>query len=204
MGNDRRLTPAQIKAFWRAFAAARAAVVPRDAETWRRKILFEETGKASLRELDRTGDFERVMHRLWSEAGDWEEAARFCTGDADRLGFLIKTCAAQIMQLAGRDESDARRYLEGVLAQSRIVHGTYTASGEFWMDVPLASAAKVFQMLDTHRRRLLREAAPKMAAAFSPKVRYVVDGPIVIRQGVSTQFYADEPLRVEVRKDLAA
>lgn len=153
------LTKAQISLFWRAFSAACRNLGLRghvETEKYRKNLLLKETGKDSLKALDRTKDFDAVMHRLSVDSGDWETAAKFAAGDDYRLGVMIGICCRQIMQLKGVPEGSdaAENYLRGVLRQSRICT-VRNAGSSFWLDVSYGSAQAVFAMLDTHRRRLL-------------------------------------------------
>lgn len=203
MGQEKGLTPKQKAAFWRAFSAAKLVVQPQDADAWRHNILIEETGKFSLLDLDRKGDFEAVMRRLWAEAGNWEQAVRYTVGDERRAAFLIKVVATQVLQLLGSDVPGPDAYLAGVLRQSRLVTTAVAERGDFWMDIPLANTLKVFQMLDTHRRRLLKATGHDGKTAFSPDIRYRRDGKsILIVERVSPFFYAAErkPF-VQIRRD---
>lgn len=213
------LTPKQKSVFWRAFTAAKWAVQPPDADAWRHQILMEETGKMSLLDIDRRGEFEAVMRRLWSEAGNWEEAARYTIGDERRAAFMIKVCAAQVLQLMAAGGAASRRattsapapsapspaaYLAGVLRQSRLVSSAVAERDDFWMDIPLVNALKVFQMLDTHRRRLIKATGHGgKALAFSPNVRYRREGDaILILERVPMSHYAQSPQPfVQVRRD---
>ena len=205
MGMEKGLTPKQKAVFWRAFAAAKMVVQPQDADAWRHKILMEETGKMSLLDIDRRGEFEAVMRRLWSEAGNWEEAVRYTVGDERRAAFMIKVAAAQVLQLVDADTTtDPAAYVAGILRQSHLVTNAVAERGDFWMDVPLANALLVFQMLDTHRRRLLRATGHDgRTAAFSPCVRYRRDGnAILIVEHVAASYYAQSTRPfVQVRRD---
>lgn len=204
MGTEKGLTQKQKAVFWRAFAAAKLVVQPKDADAWRHRILMEETGKMSLLEIDRRGEFEAVMRRLWGEAGNWEEAVRYTVGDERRAAFMIKVAAAQVVQLTDGDESAAMDYVAGILRQSRLVSNAVAERGDFWLDVPLANSLKVFQMLDTHRRRLIRATGHGgKALAFSPNIRYRRDGSaILVLERVPMSHYAQSPQPfVQVRRD---
>lgn len=203
MGMEKGLTPKQKAAFWRAFSAAKLVVQPQDADAWRHKILMEETGKMSLLDVNRRGEFEAVMRRLWSEAGNWDEAVRYTVGDERRAAFMIKVVATQVLQLLGSDVPGPDAYLAGVLRQSRLVTTAVAERGDFWMDIPLANTLKVFQMLDTHRRRLLKATGHDGRAAFSPNVRYTRDGnAILIVEHVAASYYAQSSRPfVQVRRD---
>lgn len=154
------ITPSQRSAFFRALSAACQNLglnTQDERETYRKRVMKEETGKDHLALLNRTTDFERCMAHFANDAGDWETASKFASGDAYRMAVIIRICCQQIMQLKGLpDGSDAaKNYLRGILEQSRIACGTYANDSSFWMDISQDSLLTVFQILDTHRRRLL-------------------------------------------------
>ena len=45
-----------------------------ERESYRKAVMFEETGKRHLADLDRTGDFDKVMARFAADADDYEAA----------------------------------------------------------------------------------------------------------------------------------
>ena len=154
------ITPSQRSAFFRALSAACQNLglnTQDEREAYRKRVMKEETGKDHLALLNRTGDFDRCMAHFAKDAGDWQTAAKFASGDAYRMAVMIRICCQQIMQLKGLpDGSDAAKdYLRGILEQSRIACGTYANDSSFWMDISQDSLLTVFQILDTHRRRLL-------------------------------------------------
>jgi len=155
MAKDTSLTKPQIAAYWRAASAA-ARNVGEPLDTYRKRVMREECGVESVKALNRTGDFDKVMARFAVDAGDYGAAGHFATADARRLVVLIRICCAQVMQLKGEPEgaTAAAAYLAGIVRQARLDCGL--ADGCFWIDCPADSLLALFQMLDTHRRRLLR------------------------------------------------
>lgn len=193
------LTRSQLSLFWRAFSAAcfNLGYVDRDVqENYRREVLRSETGKESLKELNRTSDFDAVLRRFYADAGDWRKASEAAVQDAKRMGYLIKVACLQLMQLKGGDPLAARDYLGGILDRAKIPNGV--GDGDcFWLDLSFSSAHSVFAMLDTHRRRLL--ASWPSASSFSPGVRYQISGPILERQAVDSDYYTSIPFTVRWR-----
>ena len=154
------ITPSQRSAFFRALSAACQNLglnTQDEREAYRKRVMKEEAGKDHLALLNRTTDFDRCMAHFAKDAGDWESASKFASGDAYRMAVMIRICCQQITQLKGLpDGSDAaKNYLRGILEQSRIACGTYANDSSFWMDISQDSLLTVFQILDTHRRRLL-------------------------------------------------
>lgn len=154
------ITSKQRFAFFRALSAACQNLglnTQEERDTYRKQVMREECKKEHLALLNRTTDYDRCMSRFARDAGDWQTASKFASGDAYRLAVMIRICCQQIMQLKGLpDGSDAtRNYLAGILEQSRIACGTHCDDSSFWMDVSQGSLLVVFQILDTHRRRIL-------------------------------------------------
>lgn len=167
------LTQKQTWCLFRA-AAAGAAALGVDREVYRHDVMREEAGVDSIKLLDRRAGYEAVMTRMWTDAGDYEMAARFLGGDARRLGLLCEACANQIAQITGRHEGGGRAYVEGVLSQAG--YPCRPSSGAGWcLDLPESSTRRVFAMLDTHRRRLLRQAGARFAYTFHLDAAYGFD-----------------------------
>ena len=176
------ITPSQRSAFFRALSAACQNLglnTQDEREAYRKRVMKEEAGKDHLALLNRTTDFDRCMAHFAKDAGDWETASKFASGDAYRMAVMIRICCQQIMQLKGLpDGSDAaKNYLRGILEQSRIACGTYANDSSFWMDISQDSLLTVFQILDTHRRRLLA-GYPSLDGlkGFDPQIVYEVAG----------------------------
>ena len=152
------LTKPQLAAYWRAAAAA-AREIGEPLEAYRKRVMSEECGVSSVKALNRTGDFDKVMARFAADAGDYAAAGHFATSDARRLAVLVRICCAQVMQLKGEPEGStaAADYLAGIARQAHLECGA--ADGSFWLDCPPDSLLALFLMLDTHRRRLLRRLA---------------------------------------------
>ena len=154
------ITSKQRFAFFRALSAACQNLglnTQEERDAYRKQVMREECKKEHLALLNRTTDYDRCMSRFARDAGDWQMASKFATGDTYRLAVMIRICCQQIMQLKGLpDGSDAAiNYLRGILEQSQIACGTYVNDSSFWMDISKDSILTVFQILDTHRRRLL-------------------------------------------------
>lgn len=195
------LTKAQISLFWRVFSAACRNLGLRgheETEKYRKNLLLTETGKDSLKALDRTKDFDAVMRRLSVDSGDWQMAAAASIQDEKRLGYLIKVVCIQLMQLKGGDVAVAGDYLGGLLDRANVANGQYLSGEGYWLDLTFQQARKVFTMLDTHRRRLLRPWSP--VSKFSPGIRYEVQGPVLIRQEVPAGYYEKIPFRINWKR----
>ena len=175
------LTPAQRSAFFRALQAASIELgyaTPEAREAYRKAVMREETGKEHLAQLSRTKDFDACMRRFAADAGNFEEAARFAIADDARKAAILRICCAQVLQLKGciAGTTEAADYLAGIVAQARVPCGRDIRDSSFWMDCAPDNILALFQMLDTHRRRLLRGLLSGRTAlaflGFDPSIVY--------------------------------
>ena len=203
------LTPAQRSAFFRALQAASIELgldTAEDRETYRKTVMREETGKEHLAQLSRTKDFDACMRRLAADAGDYEAASRFAIADDARKAAILRICCAQVMQLKGctAGTTEAADYLSGIVEQARVPCGRDIHDSSFWMDCAPGSLLTLFQILDTHRRRLLRGILdPRTARTFikfDPGIVYqpLPDGGLRIKH-VPRAYSSLETVRVNVR-----
>ena len=211
MSRQSTITQRQRMAFFRAHHAACVNLGLRDAderEEYRKRVMREETGKEHLADIGKTGDYDKVMKRFAEDAGDYETACRFAVGDDARKAALIRICCAQVLQLKGcpAGSQEATDYLAGIVEQSRIPCGRDLTDSSFWMDVSPDSLTTLFQILDTHRRRLLRGLldgrAVRTFLGFDAGVKYDPQPAGGVRMTYDPQAYADLPatIRINVRK----
>lgn len=196
-----RVTAAQLRAYGEAAAAAcRAAGVAREAQrqAFRRRIVREEAGAESVKDVRSQEAYDAVMARLWEEAGDYGRASHYRISAERRQAYVVRVLATQLMQLKGGDEAGAQAYVGGVLDQAKVPNGRRLDDATYWMDVSPARLAQLVQILDTERRRLLRRAGASRLS-FSDRVRYEADGPVLVVQGVPRGHYDDARVRVNVR-----
>ena len=175
------LTPAQRSAFFRALSAASIELgldTAGEREAYRKTVMREETGKEHLAQLSRTKDFDACMRRFASDAGDFETASRFAIADDARKAALVRICCVQVLQLKGcvAGTTEAADYLAGIVEQARVPCGRDVRDSSFWMDCAPGNILALFQILDTHRRRLLRGLvdglAPRGFITFDPCAVY--------------------------------
>jgi hypothetical protein len=173
-----KITAAQLAMFWRLYAAAEREVLPPSAsraerEEFRHDLITTATGQPSLKEVDRTQGFERLMLETATRAGDYEEASRWVNGSERRYVFMISECARQIGEIA--DVQHGWEYVRGVFKQAGL-----PAS---WEDIPEGLLASTFKMLDTHRRRMLkRDFLWDTDLGFVPDRSYVHVHQAVVKQ----------------------
>ncbi len=168
----KQMTKPQTRMFWRLFArSCQAQGIPSGArDAYRKTIMWEECHVQHLADLDRCGDFDRIMIRLALDAEDYELAARFDSGDERRLAHLVEVLACQVMQLHGAEESAAAAYVRGILQQAGFP--CRLDGAEWWLDLPGADLLSLFQMLDTQRRRLLKSLGWSTSLKFHERATY--------------------------------
>lgn len=176
----RFITSSQRYAFFKACSAACQNLGLRsqnEREKYRKTVMKEETGKEHLSLLNRTTDFDACMARFARDAGDWQMAAKFASGDEYRMAVMIRICCLQLMQLKGIPEGTdaAKNYLRGILEQSRVSCSIGSSDSSYWMDISKDNLMVVFQILDTARRRLLAGFSSLDGfRAFDPSVVYSI------------------------------
>lgn len=166
MGNT--ITRAQKALYWRNFGDAchSLGLLSSEArEDYRHKVMLEETGKLSLRDLNRTDDMDAVLARFAADAQSYGRAASYSGGTLTRLHYLIRETALSIVVATGRRGS-AWEYVAGVMLQARILPGgspaqwaEKLANASAWMDIPETDVRKVLMSLQVHARRVKRGAA---------------------------------------------
>lgn len=173
---DTKITSRQLAAFWRTFgiACSEQGIVDKAKQNeYRHRVLIEESGAESIKELDRTKGYERVMFRLNVDAGRYEYAARYESAEEKRFAYMIERCVNQILQLASSEAHSAERYVCGILYHAKI---NYSKTDDtYWLDLSYTNLCKLFQMLDTHRRRLISRYKGSVPLTFNPKAFYYFD-----------------------------
>lgn len=201
------LTARQRAAFWEAHRAACVNLelsTREEREAYRKLVMREECGRLHLSELNRTDDFDRVMARFAKDAGDWQEASRFAVADEARQAALIRICLAQVMQLKGCPAGSVAgaEYLAGIVEQARIPCGRDVRDSSFWLDVAPGSLLVLFQILDTHRRRMLRQLASDAPLGFDAGAVYALkesgDG-VVIKWEPGAYAELNQSIHVNVK-----
>ena len=213
------MTDKQRVAFFKVFQQAcdRQCIPPGEREAWRHQIVREACGVPSLKAVDSGSAFDKLMAHVSRLAEDHGEAIRWGTAEGRRLAAMAQACARQCFEIAQAIPSLAERcppdpvdYLRGVMAQAGWRDALHAEDGEWWLDLDLVRLQKLFQMLDTHRRRLLRrvpfakwEELPDgtrgpMRLAFDLHARYV----LTVNALLKTEHAApgkDHPIPFRVR-----
>ena len=146
------LSRRQLAAFWRLWARALEECIPgasrAQQEAFRRDTIYRICGTESLKEVDRSRMYARLMLEVAQMACDYQAAAYWAQDAERRTAHHIADCARQIGEIAGVPQG--WEYCRGTLVQANLPPS--------WEDIPDTLLKSVFFMLDTHRRRLLRRA----------------------------------------------
>ena len=168
------ITEKQRFAYFKAFgmACAELGLKGPARDEYRHHVMLEETGKGSVKELDRTNDFDKVMFRFYVDAGEPALAAGYSIGGDRRLARMVEACALQCSQILGTDMKSSTAYIAGILRQSGCTVSS-PVNGTYWLDISAAHLFAVFQMLDTYRRRLIARYGLAAGSRASFNVRTV-------------------------------
>lgn len=186
MRKPQGLTQPQIAAYFRAAnAAARALGEPLDA--YRKRVMKEVCNATSMKQLNRTHDFDAVMARFTEDGADYQAACHYAVGAERRLAVLIGAVCEQVMQLksleatatgATATTTPAEDYLRTILNRSGNLRSNQ--AGGWWLDLTDTNLQAVFAMLDTHRRRLIRRlnqsTSSSVPLSFSMGIGYFLMG----------------------------
>lgn len=158
-------------------------------ETFRHELIARTLplSGGSLRNVGKGRDFDKLMAELSRLAQSAEASAHFATAEGRRWAYFIEAAARQVCELSAVRASMAEEpsqppiaYIKGILVQAKWHWALAARGGAWWLDLTLHHCEKLFQMLDTHRRRLLR-AIPlekseadgtRMRAGFDPDAAY--------------------------------
>jgi hypothetical protein len=91
-------------------------------------------------------EFSRLMLQTAMAAGDYREAAYWEMDVSKRWKFFMEQLLRQLGEITR--QARAWEYVQGIFAHMRLPTR--------WQDIPEGELEKVWQMLDSHRRRLLK------------------------------------------------
>lgn len=165
-------TQQQIIKFFKVWGKAKQSVCEemkldpdnREAVELARHMWIEKhTGHPSLKVCKPVGQYDRLMLATAIAADDYELAAHYSIADENRIRYLTEQCLRQIGEL------------QGLELPWNYVRGMYKHIGwpADWKDIPAKELFDVFKMLDTHRRRILRNAhGQREDVKFAPDQSY--------------------------------
>lgn len=159
------MTQKQRIYFFRVFRRACdvRGIRPSEREVYRHNLIAHAcpVSGGSLRHVGSGTEFDRLMRAVAREAQSVEATGHFADAGTRRVAKMCEACARQIFEIARVEGGDAVAYLRGILAQAGWRWAIIASGDGWWLDLPLPHAQKLFQMLDTHRRRLLRRVGAK-------------------------------------------
>ena len=148
-------TPKQRTAFFVLWAQASRAVCRRydlradrhDEEREARHLYLRHvTGCESINDVKPGLQFSRLMLTLAVDAENHTEAAYWEEAIAKHWRWFMESLVRQLGEIARQPVP--WEYVQGIFAHLKLPKS--------WQDIPEAELEKVWQMLDTHRRRVLR------------------------------------------------
>ena len=157
------LTKKQAALSWRSLAAAADRQAVPDREAYRKRVLREELGVEHMRDVGRTEDFDKLMLRLALDAEDWHGLSYYSIAGERRLADLVADCATQVLELedfeiaSSKSDFNSLDYISGVLRQSGM-SPVRVEREDYWLDLAPADLARLLQILDTHRRRIVKRS----------------------------------------------
>lgn len=181
------LSTKQQAMFWALWAKAEREELPvtatrQERDTARRGVMFRACGQISLKDVNPTGDFDRLMFTVASLAGDYEGMGYWGNAAERRTAHLIRECARQIGEIAG--QSKGWEYCRAVFAQASLP--------EHWEDIPENLLFATFEMLDSHRRRMLKRDHGWRGERSGQPLGFHPDR-IYVRSGLALLFYDPLP-----------
>ena len=204
----------QRNQFFRLWAVARAeicerydlcALVKDQEREARHKWVMECTKRTEDINAVRPGnEYSRLMLQTAIAAGDYREAAFWELDVAKRWRWFMENLVRQLGEIARKPA--AWEYVQGIFAHLRLPRS--------WQDIPEGELEKIWQMLDTHRRRLLKrdhgwEGLRKSDTdplGFFPEAEYVygADGKLGLRWPEKVLAEDAESAEVEAEKAVTA
>ena len=161
----------------------------------RRWAYFIEAAARQVCELKRVSDALAVS-RQRSAVSPRSATEEFTTGAVcvspsatQSVRRAKRALTANGCQLSAGEHSEPIAYIKGILVQAKWHWALAARGGAWWLDLTQVHEEKLFQMLDTHRRRLLR-AIPlekseadgtRMRAGFDPDAAYRRVGTRLVR-----------------------
>ncbi len=178
------ITPLQKKAFFKLFTrACDVQSIPAHQKEDYRHSLIEKavpTSRGSLKAIKSGAEFDSLMLALAHEAQDFDAAQKYVVAEGNRLAKMTEALVWQIWQIENgltREKNHstaltAPEYISGILRQAHFPSSPYLTAEGWWLDCTIPHLQKLIQMLDTHRRRLLRQWDAKLE--WSPKLNAYV------------------------------
>ncbi len=175
-------TPKQRNQFFRLWGKARAeicerydlcAVIHDQERDARHRWIRQHTGgrTENINAVKPGNEYSRLMLQTALAAGDYEAAGYWELDISKRWKWMMEHLVRQLGEIARQPLPWA--YVQGIFAHMRFPSN--------WQDIPEGELEKVWQMLDTHRRRLLKRdhgwqglrQSDRDPLGFFPEAQYV-------------------------------
>ena len=169
-----KISSQQQGLFWRMLnqATDNLHLDPNACVKYRKDVLREEGGVEHLGELDRTTGYDKVIARMAVDAGDYETACRFATGDVKRFRHMCLERARAIISCADPDDihniGSPEKYIAGIMFQGRLVYRPFDTVATFgkklesdgaWEDIPCETLRLVLQILSSNLLKVRKGVA---------------------------------------------
>lgn len=118
-------------------------------DEWRHKIQLDTTGKFSIKEMNKTSDFDAVMLELSIIAEDIFWINRLSCAAERRIRYIIEKQFLPDLEVL-EQQKIGWAYIKGICDHMNVPNNI--------QDCPAEQLIKVLQALDTHIRRLARKA----------------------------------------------
>ena len=150
-------------AYWNEACKAQGWDVKND--TFRREYIRKAVGVPSLKSVRPGVMMNKLLAAVAVDANDWDNAIRFESAELKTWRWMLQAVMRQLGELTGKHVG--WEYVQGILQHLRLP--------DCLDDCPPETAATVFKMLDTHRRRILKPLRHDCGAGFDPKGFYIQD-----------------------------
>ncbi len=200
------ITHKQRLAFFKLFARACdvQGIPAAERETYRHSLIKKAVpaSHGSLKAINSGADFDNVMLALAHAAHDFDASQKYVTATGHRLAKMAEALVRQISTIVAPQSRSPRPLCRGTLRAGELISQSanqpityitsilkqahfpttpdFTTEG-WWLDCSTDHLQKLIQMLDTHRRRLLRkipqklEWSPQRKAYINMRVTFQMD-----------------------------
>lgn len=178
------MTPAQRKTFFSLFARAcdLHGIAPAEREAYRRSLIAEAVPASggSLTRIVAQTACDAVLRAVSIAAQSAEGVSRYATAEGNRLAAICETQIRQIWEIElGMPEAlrpkgtsravSAAAYIRQIIRQAGWSWALTGSASQGWhLDLTLPHLHKLLQMLDTHRRRLIKRAPIRREWGLTP------------------------------------
>lgn len=161
---SKTLSQLQRKTLFRYVHSA-AAELGEDPEAYRKRVMKDVLDAEHLADVNPRGDYERLMSRICSDAGDFNRALSFSVAAVGRYRYAILATAREILAFSPNSSTRPIDYVAGLMFQSRMIKDRPTPlyiarleSDSGWLDFSTRDLKNLLAMLHSHLSRLKRRS----------------------------------------------